>query len=304
MTYSIVARDPDTGQMGVATHSQAFAVGSSVPWALPGYGVIATQSMGEPMYGELGLDALRAGLTASEALTALRSVDPHPERRQVAMVDGYGNFDVYTGEACVTEAGHRVGERCVALANMVASPAVWEAMVDVCESTPGPLATRLLAALHAAEEAGGDFRGQRSAALLVVRATRTGRPWRDQLVDLRVDDHPSPVEELDRLVAHNANYHRTVEAFELALDGDPAAGLRHLADVPLPDARRDADVALWRAVILGLAGRESEAADLLGALREQAPAFIEAARRFQAVDLLPEAAWLDRLLGRNDAHEG
>lgn len=99
VTYSIVARDARTGEMGVACQSQAFAIGGSVSWALPGHGAVATQSMGEPMYGELGLDALRAGLTASEALRALRSVDPHPERRQVAMVDGYGNFDVYTGEA-------------------------------------------------------------------------------------------------------------------------------------------------------------------------------------------------------------
>jgi uncharacterized Ntn-hydrolase superfamily protein len=243
MTYSIVARDARTGEMGVASQSQAFAVGSSVPWALPGYGAVATQSMGEPMYGELGLDALRAGLTASEALTALRSIDPHPERRQVAMVDGDGNFAVYTGDGCVPEAGHRQGKGCVALANMVVAEDVWASMVDRFEATRGPLATRLVAALHAAEEAGGDFRGRRSASILVVQAVRTGRPWRDQIVDLRIDEHPDPVKELDRLVTHSARYHQMVEAFERALDGDARAALDRLEGSPVPDPAADPDPA-------------------------------------------------------------
>jgi uncharacterized Ntn-hydrolase superfamily protein len=296
MTYSIIARDRQTGHMGIATQTQALAVGSSVPWALPGYGVIATQSMGEPMYGELGLDALRGGLTAPEALTAMRSVDPHPDRRQVAMLDGHGNIDVYTGSSCVAAAGHRIGEGCASLANMVASPAVWESMVDAYEAASGSMPARLLAALHAAQDAGGDFRGQRSAAIVVVRAERTGRPWRDQIIDLRIDDHPEPVAELDRLVTRSERYHRAVSAFEHALDDEPDAALAVLAELGDPDPTADPDMALWSAIAYALADRAEPAASLLDALAGCAPAFIEAIYRFREVDLLPPSAVLDGVL--------
>ncbi len=296
MTYSIIARDAESGEMGVACQSQAFAVGSSVPWALPGHGAIATQSMGEPMYGELGLDALRAGLTASEALTALRSVDPHPERRQVAMVDSYGNFDVYTGAACVAEAGHHHGAGCVALANMVASADVWVDMVAAFQRSAGTLAGRLVAALHAAEAAGGDFRGQRSASLLVVRAVRTGRPWRDQIVDLRVDDHPAPVAELDRLVAHSDGYHRMVQAFERALDGAAQEARALIAALDRPDPARDGDLCMWRALILALAGDEDRARRELRELAQASPRFVEVVAAFKAAGLVDDPALLDRIL--------
>ena len=286
MTYSIIARDPRTGQMGVATQSQAFAVGASVPWAIAGYGVIATQSMGEPMYGELGLDVLRSGLTATEALEALRSVDPHPERRQVGMLDSYGYLDVYTGDKCVPESGHCVGDGCVALANMMTSRDVWDVMIGACESTQGPLSTRLLAALHAAEDEGGDFRGQRSASVLVVRAERTGRPWRDQIVDLRVDDHQHAVDELDRLVATNLRYHRTVEAFELAMNGDASDALEALEHVPEPEPADDPDLTLWSAIVFALSGEQARAGDLLQSLNRHHPAFIDAAHRFIDVELI------------------
>jgi len=296
MTYSIVARDPDTGEMGVATQSQALAVGSSVPFALPGYGVIATQSMAEPLYGELGLEALRGGLTASEALTALRSVDPHPERRQVGMVDGEGRIAVYTGDGCVAAAGHRVGPTCAALANLVAGPEVWDAMVTSYETGGGPLAPRLLAALHAAEDAGGDLRGRRSAAVMVVRAERTGRPWHDRVVDLRVDDHADPVTELDRLVAQRSRYQAVVVEFERALDGDPLTALAALDRIEAADPCSDPDQVLWRAVVQALAGREDDAAASVGRLRDASPQFLEAARRFGPAGLVPQDV-LDRVLG-------
>ena len=149
VTYSIVARDPATGEMGVATQSQAFAVGNSVPFALPGHGVIATQSMAEPMYGSVGLDLLQGGFTAQEVLTALSSVDPHPGRRQVAVLGVNGDLAAYTGEQCVDEAGHLQGDTCVALANMAASSAVWTSMVESFEGSAGPIAQRLLTALQA-----------------------------------------------------------------------------------------------------------------------------------------------------------
>lgn len=297
MTYSIIARDTGSGELGVATQSQALAVGSSVPFALPGQGVIATQSMGEPMYGEIGLDLLRGGLTADESLAALRSVDPHPERRQVGVGDADGGFAVYTGEACVEAAGHVVREHCAALANMVTSSAVWQAMVESFESSAGPLAQRLLGALHAAEEEGGDFRGRRSAAVMVVRATTTGRPWHDTVVDLRVDDAEDPVTELDRLVVKRARYQHVVRAFQQALDGDPVAADRDLEQLRPQDPLSEADQAVWRAVVAALAGREDAARDLLAEVAERAPAFVDAARRFGAAGLVPSDV-LERILPR------
>lgn len=295
MTYSIVARDPSTGQMGVATQSQAFAVGSSVPWAAAGSGVVATQSMGEPMYGDLGLDALRGGLTAEEALRALRSVDPHPERRQVGMVDAAGRFAVYTGEACVAEAGHLVGDTCASLANIVRSSRVWESMVETFESSSGWLPRRLVHALRAAEEAGGDQRGQRSAAVVVVQSRRSGRPWHDQVVDLRVDDDADAVARLDQLVEHTDRYHRTVEAFELALDGRGADAVAALPE-QVPTPADDPDLTLWRAVVLASAGRHDEARSAGERLAATSPDFVEVARRFGPAGLVdPEL--LDMVLG-------
>jgi uncharacterized Ntn-hydrolase superfamily protein len=306
VTYSIIARDPATGQMGIATQSQAFAVGSSVPWALPGYGVIATQSMGEPMYGELGLDALRGGLTAPEALTALRAVDPHPERRQVAMLDGDGTIAVYTGDACIEAAGHATGEGCAALANMVVSSDVWLAMVAAYEEAEGSLALRLMAALHAAEAAGGDFRGRRSAAIVVVRAVRTGRPWRDQVVDLRVDDADDPVTALDALVTRSDRYHRMVEAFELALDGSIAQAEERLEQIGAdePEHEQEPDLCMWRALVLALAGREDEARDLVAALQRSAPPFVEALARMTDADLVPDPDVLRRVLDARNRTRG
>ena len=295
MTYSIVAHDRDTGEMGVATQSQAFAVGSSVPFTLPGHGVIATQSMGEPMYGEIGLDLLRGGFTAQESLTALQSVDPHPERRQVAILEGSGGIALYTGDGCVASAGHAVGSDCAALANMVVGPQVWEAMVSSLESNPGPLAQRLLRSLHAAEDAGGDFRGRRSAAVMVVRVRTTGRPWHDRVIDLRVDDDPDPVSELDRLVSKRLRYQKVVAAFQLALDGDPLTADHQLEEMRPQDPQTEPDQVLWRAVVAALAGREDAARQLLTDLAATAPQFIEAARRFGPAGLLPQNV-LDRLL--------
>jgi uncharacterized Ntn-hydrolase superfamily protein len=287
VTYSIVARDTETGEVGVATQSQAFAVGNSVPFALPGFGVIATQSMAEPMYGQVGLDLLRGGFTAHESLTALTSVDPHPERRQVAILDVDGDLAVYTGAECVEVAGHRQGEHCVALANMASSSAVWESMVTRFESTGGSLAVRLLAALQAAEDEGGDFRGRRSAAIVVVRATTTGRPWRDTVVDLRVDDSPHPVQELDQLMVKQSRYQDVVRAFQLAIDGDAATADRELEMLRPQDPKTEPDQVLWRAVVAALAGREEDAREMLGELAAVHPQFIDAAHRFGRVGLIP-----------------
>jgi uncharacterized Ntn-hydrolase superfamily protein len=287
VTYSIVARDPETGEMGVATQSQAFAVGNSVPFALPGHGVIATQSMAEPMYGSVGLELLRGGFTAQEVLTALSSVDPQPERRQVAVLSVTGDLAAYTGNQCVEAAGHLIGETSVALANMAASPLVWESMVERYESSGGPLAQRLLNALQAAEEAGGDFRGRRSAAIMVIRANTTGRPWHDMVVDLRVDDSPDPVAALADLLVTRARYQDVVRAFQQAIDGDPITADRELELLRPMDPVTEPDQLMWRAVVAALAGREAAARQMLAELACSAPQFLEAARRFGKAGLMP-----------------
>lgn len=295
MTYSIIGRDPDSGEMGVATQSQAFAVGSSVSWALPGYGVIASQSMGEPMYGELGLEVLRSGLTAAEAITALRSVDPHPERRQVGMADGHGGIDGYTGHACVGEAGQARGEHCIALANMMRSPDVWQAMVDAFEAADGWLAGRLMAALQAAEDAGGDRRGRRSAAIEVVCAQPSGRPWRDHIVDLRVDDDPEPITRLGQMVDYSYRYHQTVAAFELALDDQSDAAMDAISDLAI-DPDEEPELALWEAIVLASAARWDEARQLGARLWTIAPDLAATAHDFGDVGLVDPTV-LERILG-------
>ncbi len=296
MTYSILARDVRTGEMGVATESQAFAVGRSVPWAMPGFGVIATQSMGEPAYGEVGLDVLRAGLTAEEALAAVSTVDPHPERRQVAMIDGEGKISAYTGSACMAAAGQCIGDTCVAVANMMKTEGVWDVMVDAFERSRGPLATRLMTALHAADETGGDFRGKRSAAIKVVREARSGRPWRDEVVDLRVDDHDTPVAILDGLVEKSARYNRMVSAFERALDGQAQQAAEDVDELPVEKAEDEADLLTWRAAILTLAGREEEAAAALARIQREAPVFIEVFCQLETTGLVDQARAWERVL--------
>ena len=173
-TYSIVALDPETGELGVAVQSHWFSVGALVPWARAGVGAVATQSLVEPGYGPLGLELMAAGKTASQALDALKVADAHPEIRQVAMVDAEGNVAAHTGDNCIPEAGHRTGENYSVQANLMANDTVPDAMARAFESAEGDLAARLLAALQAAEAAGGDIRGKQSAAILVVSGEPTG----------------------------------------------------------------------------------------------------------------------------------
>ena len=196
MTYSIVARDPKTGELGVAVQSRAFNTGAIVPWAAPGVGVVATQSYTEPSYGPLGLDLLRAGKTPEEALAELVAADAEREYRQVAILDGNGRVAVHVGEACIPAAGFAAGEGFSAQANMVDERGVWESMAESFERSEGPLADRLLDALDAAEAAGGVWRGRQAGGIIVVAAG--GEPWARE-VDVRVDDHDDPLGELRRL---------------------------------------------------------------------------------------------------------
>ena len=203
MTYSIVARDAATGELGVAVQSHFFSVGSICPWVEPGVGAVATQSIAQPSYGPRGLDAMRGGQSASAALAVLIAEDDDRELRQVAFVDASGDVAVHTGERCIAEAGHVTGDGFSTQANMMRDAGVPDAMAEAFTATGGDLAARLLAALHAAEAAGGDIRGRQSACLLVAAAEAD--PW-VRSYDVRVDDHAEPLDELSRLVTLHRAY--------------------------------------------------------------------------------------------------
>ncbi|HET8976580.1 MAG TPA: DUF1028 domain-containing protein [Solirubrobacteraceae bacterium] len=210
MTYSIVARDPETGELGVAVQSHWFSVGSVVPWARPGVGAVATQATAEPAYGPRALALMEQGVSAPDALQRLLAADPQRAHRQVALVDSDGRVAAHTGEQCMTFAGDIQSAGVSCQGNIMVSNAVWPAMLDAFAVAEGPLTRRLLAALEAAERAGGDLRGRQSAAILVVPAG--GEAWAT-VTSLRVEDHAEPLAELARLV-------RLQEAYGLASAGD------------------------------------------------------------------------------------
>jgi uncharacterized Ntn-hydrolase superfamily protein len=222
-TYSIVARDPESGQLGVAVQSHYFSVGSIVTWAKAGVGAVATQSFADPAYGKLGLDLMRAGRSAPETLAGLIASDPGSSLRQVGMVDAEGRVAAHTGVSSIKEAGHIIGDGFTVQANLMLRPTVWPAMADAYTSSRGELVDRLLAALDAAEAEGGDIRGHQSAAIVVVAGKSTGRSWADRLFDLRVDDAREPLAEIRRLVSVARAYFHQRRA-QLALEeGDSAA---------------------------------------------------------------------------------
>lgn len=216
-TYSIVAIDKDEGLMGVAVQSHWFSVGSVVSWAENGVGVVATQSFAEISYGPLGLILMKSGKTAQEALTALLSIDPTPEVRQVAMLDSKGHIAVHTGRKCIPEAGHVVGNNFSVQANLMRNKDVWPAMADAFEKSEGSLPHRLMKALEAGEAAGGDIRGMQSAAMVIVK-TQADVPW-IKVLDLRVEDHPKPLEELRRLIKIHEAYMHANKGDELIAQG-------------------------------------------------------------------------------------
>ena len=200
-TYSIVARDPATGELGVAVQSHWFSVGSLVSWAEPGVGAVATQANVDPAYGPRTLALIRVGVTAPDALARLLEADPEADVRQVAAIDASGRVAVHTGAGCIPYAGDASGDDFSCQANMMGSEAVWGAMADAFRRAEGPLTHRLLAALDAGEGAGGDVRGRQSAAIVVAPAE--GERWRLS-VDLRVEDHPEPIDEIELPVGQAA----------------------------------------------------------------------------------------------------
>ena len=248
-TYSIVARDPATGELGVAVQSHWFSVGPVVPWAAAGVGAIATQSFVEVSYGPRGLDALRRGLSATDALAELVALDEHADVRQVAIVDAKGAVAAHTGDRCIPGSGHSIGKDYSVQANLMLTDDVPQAMAAAYERARGPLAERLLDALQAAQRAGGDLRGRQSAALLVVRAQPTDRPWTDRLIDLRVEDHHRPLEELARLLRLHRAYELMNRGDEAVAEGDMTQALVSYAaaEEMFPD---NDEFVFWHAVTL------------------------------------------------------
>jgi uncharacterized Ntn-hydrolase superfamily protein len=286
-TYSIVARDPATGEMGVAVQSHAFSVGSGVTWAEAGVGAVATQSFIDPSYGPLGLALMRAGRSAPDALRGLLAADEGRDVRQVAMIDASGRVAAHTGARCIPAAGDHVGDNYSVQANLMDRATVWPAMAKAFETTRGDLADRMLAALDAAQEQGGDIRGMQSAAILVVKGVSSGRPWQDKIFDLRVEDHPSPVAELRRLVHLQRAYNLSNEG-DLALEKkDDAAALRAYAAAAalVPN---DAEMAYWYAVALVNTGHVDESLPVFAKAYRLYPRWREMAPRLSKVGLLPE----------------
>ena len=285
-TYSIVARDPATGELGVAVQSHWFSVGSVVPWAESGVGAVATQSFVEPSYGPLGLALMKAGRTAPETLAGLLAADAGRDVRQVGMVDAKGNVATHTGRLDIPAAGGQAGQQYVVQANLMEKPTVWPAMAKAFEAAKGELAERMLAALDAAEAEGGDIRGRQSAALLVVKGTSTGRPWADRVYDLRVEDHPQPLPELRRLVTVARAYNRMNHGDECVAAKDWACAEReYSAAQALQPA--NAEMAFWAAVALASNGRLEAARPLFARAFQAGERWRELARRLPSVEQLP-----------------
>ena len=214
-TYSIVARDSITGEMGVAVQSHWFSVGSLVAYGKAGVGVVATQSFVNPSYGPKGLALMEQGLSSKQALDALIANDSGKDYRQVAFLDVNGNISTHTGVLCIEEAGHKVGKNFSVQANMMLNNTVWDAMAKAFEGEKGPLEVKMLAALNAAENEKGDIRGKQSAAILIVKGKSSGNSWEDTVMDLRVEDSKDPLTELERLV-------KVHKAYEYMNNGDLA----------------------------------------------------------------------------------
>lgn len=262
-TYSIVARDEKTGEMAVAVQSHWFSVGSLVAWGEAGVGVVATQSFINKSFGVRGLALLKEGKTPQEALGILLSTDEAKEVRQVAILDKLGRVAVYTGKSCIKFAGHQKGNNFSVQANLMMSDKVWPAMAKAFEENNElPLAERVMTAMRAAQNQGGDIRGKQSAVLLVVKGESTGKVWDDKLIDLQVDDNAAPIEELDRLL-------KVYRAYEHMNNGDHAVetGNMKLASEEYQKAEKmfpdNLEMQFWHAITLLNNGQLGEGSTML-----------------------------------------
>lgn len=295
-TFSIVCRDPDTGELGVAVQSHWFSVGSIVAWAEAGVGAVATQSFVDPSYGKNGLDLMRSGKSAPDTLKELLAKDEGREVRQVAMIDAQGRVDAWTGKNDIQSAGHIVGNNFSVQANLMLNDKIWPTMAHAFETTRGDLAERMLAVLDAAQTAGGDIRGRQSAALIVVTGKPTGQAWKDRTFDLRVDDSPEPLKELRRLVRLQRAYNH-MNAGDLAVEKkDNEGALREYgaAETLVPN---NAEMIYWHAVALVNMGRVEESLPLFRKVFAMDRNWITLTPRLPKSGLLPDDPKLiDRII--------
>ncbi len=260
-TFSIVAHDSETGDVGVAVQSHWFSVGNTVSWAEAGVGAVATQSLVNVSFGPRALDMLKQGYSPQQAMDSLITRDEGRAFRQVAIVDTEGRVAVYTGEKCIADAGHIKGDGYSVQANMMVNNKVWPAMSKAYKNAEGPLAERMATSLQAAQKTGGDIRGQQSAAILVVTGTSSGKQWEDRKVDLRVDDHPQAVDEITRLLKMHRAYEH-MNAGDVAIEeGDVDKALEEYgkAQQMFPD---NVEMTYWTAVSLANSERLEKALPL------------------------------------------
>lgn len=286
-TYSIVALDEKTGELGVAVQSHWFSVGSIVPWARAGVGAVATQSIAKVEYGPHGLQLMAEGLTADQALAKLVADDPGASVRQVGMVDAQGNVASHTGDKCIAEAGFRTGKYYTVQANIMEKSTVWDAMAEAYENTPGDLADRMMAAMEAAQNEGGDLRGKQSASILIVKGKPTEEPWNNIKMELRIEDHPEPIKELKRLI----NIHR---AYEHANKGDHYLELGEMENA-LKEYKKSAEyypenpeLPFWTAVTLVTAGELDRALPIFKDVFQRNPKLKELVPRLVPSGFFPE----------------
>lgn len=286
-TYSLVARDPATGELGVAVQSHYFSVGPIVPWVEAGVGAIATQSLVLVDYGPQGLALLRQGFTAREALDSLLRADAHREGRQVAIVDAKGGVAAYTGPNCIPDAGDVQGLQFSAQGNLMTNATVWPAMKSAFEAAKGDLAERLMVALEAAEKAGGDIRGRQSAAIVVVKGTPSGKPWNDYLVNLRVEDHDEPLKEMRRLLRLRRAYNFVDEGDAHISAKRPVEAGRAYAEAArlAPDV---VELQFWAALSMYTNGQEAEGLALFKKVFASESRWIELVPRLARVGLFPD----------------
>jgi uncharacterized Ntn-hydrolase superfamily protein len=260
-TFSIVAIDSASGEMGVAVQSHWFSVGSIVAWARPGVGVVATQSLVNVSFGPRGLELMEKGIAPQNALQTLLGSDKAAGYRQVALLNAKGQIATHTGKECIAEAGHIVGKTFSVQANMMLNKKVVPAMAAAFQKAKGPLAERMIAALEAAQKAGGDIRGQQSAAIKIVKIRPSGKIWEDVVMDLRVEDHPQAVQEIARLVKVYRAYEH-MNRGDLAIEkGDKEAALREYsaAEAMFP---KNLEMKFWHAVALTNIGQLQQALPL------------------------------------------
>lgn len=285
-TFSIVARDAETGEMGVAVQSHWFSVGTSVSWAEAGVGAVATQSFTNKSFGIRGLNLLRNGLTAQQALDSLLATDEGRDVRQVALVDVNGNVATHTGKNCIDYASHIQGPGFSVQSNMMLTDKVPQAMASAFEKSKGKaLADRLILALEAAQKAGGDIRGQQAAALLIVPGKSAGRPWEERTVDLRVDDSPAPIKEIRRLYNVQIAYEHMNKG-DLAVEKNDMAGAMAQYNAAMKMFPKNLEMQYWTAITLANNKQVDKALPILKKVFTSDKNWKELTRRLPKVNLL------------------